>query len=109
MEIPELLRTPVERPESLRRGEPPGGNLSDDDTADTVRGWAIAMNFVYGVIGGALVGWAVQEWLWPAAKPWPLLAFLMAGLIGGFARFIREAMKANNAPPSRRPPRQPGP
>ena len=58
-------------------------------------GWAIALNFVYGVVGAGLIGWVIEKWVVPSWAPWPVLVGLMVGLIGGFARFIHEAMKAN--------------
>lgn len=65
------------------------------DSAKAAGAWAIALNFVYAVAGFALVGWAVQRWLVPAWAPWPILVALGLGLIGGFVRFVREAMRAN--------------
>lgn len=99
LEIPEVLRTPVKRPEHMTTGEPLGGRLtSDSDAIESAKGWAIALNFVYGVIAGTLIGWAIQAWLTPQWAPWPLLIGMGAGLIGGFIRFIREGIRANNAP-----------
>lgn len=70
-------------------------STSSQDTADMARGWAIAMNFVFGVMGMGLLGWAVQTWLWKSAAPWPLVGGLGLGLVGGFYRFIKDAIAAN--------------
>ena len=48
------------------------------------------MNFVYGVIGLALIGLALQ-WLWPSTAPWAVLGGLLFGLVGGMVRFIYDA------------------
>jgi len=50
------------------------------------------MNFVYGVIGLGLIGWAVQ-WFWPRTAPWPILVGLLLGLVGGMVRFIYDAQR----------------
>ncbi|HRJ49066.1 MAG: AtpZ/AtpI family protein [Phycisphaeraceae bacterium] len=68
----------------------PGGR--GGGAANQARAWAIGLNFVYGVIGFSLIGWAVQRWIWPSAAPWPLLVGLFLGLIGGGFRFIKDAM-----------------
>lgn len=91
-EIPDVLRRPVARP----RGMP--ATPVDRTTSDSMKAagaWAIALNFVYAVIAFAFIGWAVQRWLAPSWAPWPLLVGLGLGLIGGFIRFVREALKAN--------------
>lgn len=68
---------------------------TDRETANMARGWAIAMNFVFGVMGMGAIGWAIQTWLWKSSAPWPLIVGLAMGLVGGFYRFIKEALAAN--------------
>ncbi|HMN40048.1 MAG TPA: hypothetical protein PKE29_04330 [Phycisphaerales bacterium] len=101
LEIPEILTTPVRKPELLkeyeraaRGGERRGGS----DTANQAAGWAIAMNFVWTVAAGGLLGWAIQAWVWASAAPWPLLVGLITGILVGMGKFIRDALKANNTP-----------
>ena len=53
------------------------------------------MNFAFGVMGMGAIGWAIQNWFWKSAAPWPLVVGLGLGLVTGFYRFIREAMAAN--------------
>lgn len=72
--------------------KPPGMNTGRLGAANQARAWAIGLNFVYGVIGFALIGWAVQRWIWPSAAPWPMLVGLFLGLLGGGFRFIKDAM-----------------
>ena len=66
------------------------------------------MNFVFSVAAGALLGWFI-DWLL-GSTPWLMLVGLIAGLIGGFYRFIREASAASKATsPSRTPPQTQAP
>lgn len=107
LEIPEVLRTPVRRPSDIGEAAGTRRPVAEGDertTADMAKGWAIALTFVYSLIGAGLIGWAIQKWLVPSWAPWPLLVGLLVGLIGGFARFIREAMLANSGGSSRRSP-----
>lgn len=80
----------------MAKGERAGGDVgkSYSGAQEAAKGWAIAMNFVFGVIAGALLGWGVQ-WMWPSTAPWALIIGLGAGLIGGFVRFIKEGLQAN--------------
>ena len=69
---------------------------TNKETAAMARGWAIAMNFVFGVMGMGAIGWAIQTWVWKSAAPWPIVVGLGMGLVGGFYRFIKEAIAAAN-------------
>jgi F0F1-type ATP synthase assembly protein I len=59
--------------------------------AQSARAWGLAMNFVYGVIGMGLIGWALERWLWPKAAPWLILSGCLIGLVAGMVRFIHDA------------------
>lgn len=59
--------------------------------------WGIAVGFAYSVGGMALLGWALQRWVFPKAAPWILFACLAIGLVGGTFRFIKEAIRANRS------------
>jgi F0F1-type ATP synthase assembly protein I len=64
----------------------------------------IGSNFAFSVMAAGLLGWALQTWLLKSAAPWPLVIGLALGLILGFYRFIREALKAiNEDPPTKKP------
>lgn len=63
--------------------------------ASQMKSWAIALNFAWGVMGMGLLGFAIQTWLAPTWAPWPLLICLGAGLLGGFVRFVKDALAAN--------------
>ncbi|HLO39838.1 MAG TPA: hypothetical protein VK176_02355 [Phycisphaerales bacterium] len=72
----------------------PGGTAKA--LANSGRAWAIGLNFVYGVIGFGLIGWALERWVWPQAAPWIMLSALGLGLLGGGVRFVREAIAMGN-------------
>ena len=61
--------------------------------AQSARAWGVAMNFVYGIIGLGLIGWALEAWVWPKASPWLLLGGCVFGMVAGMARFIHDANK----------------
>lgn len=92
LEIPEVLRTPIKKPD-LAAAQSLGKKT--DTLANAGNAWAIAFNFLATIIALGLLGWTVQQWLVPKWAPWPLLTGLGLGLVGGFWRFVREAMKAN--------------
>lgn len=101
LRIPDVLRTPVKKPEMLREYEQRDREASSPAMTDTTKqaaGWAIAMNFVWTLAAAGLLGWAIQRWAWPSAAPWPLLVGLFVGLAAGMGRFIRDALKANREP-----------
>lgn len=100
LQIPEVLRRPVQKPELLKeyeRNDRVRLNPNRSDITRQATGWAIAMNFVWTVAAGGLLGWGVQ-WIWPKAAPWGLVGGLLAGIIIGMGKFIRDAVKANNQP-----------
>ena len=98
LEIPEVLRQPIKKPDALLEYDKRDGAASGSSVSDSTRqatGWVIAMTFVYTLAAAGLLGWAIQTWAWPRAAPWPLLVGLILGLVLGMGRFIRDAMKAN--------------
>ncbi len=99
LEIPEVLRQPVKKPEMLKeydRIQASGKDATPTDSTKQALGWAIAMNFVWTLAAAGLIGWAIQKWAWPAAAPWPLVTGLILGIVVGMGRFIRDAIRANN-------------
>lgn len=92
--MPEALSRPVDHP---RAADVLGGGPPRGQGAKMAQSWGIAMNFAFAVIGMGALGWAVQEWLWPASKPWPLLVGLGIGLVGGFVQFVRAGLAANRS------------
>lgn len=71
----------------------PGTSPTSRQRARQARAWAIAMDPVYGLIGLGLLGYAIDHF----AGTWPRWTSILAivGLVGGFYRFIREAMSLN--------------
>lgn len=98
LEIPEVLRTPVKKPQALveyDKADAGRGKVGASDAARQASSWAIAMNFVWTLAAALLLGWALQKWVWPAAAPWPMLVGLFVGLVLGMVRFMVEALKAS--------------
>lgn len=116
--IPELLRRPVgitpravaggipgaseERPSrgpAGRAGSGTSGGAGRSGGADQdaslmqrlVKISTVGTSFAFAVGGIGILGWAVQRWLLPGFAPWPLVAGLGLGLVGGFIRFVRDA------------------
>lgn len=58
------------------------------------KAWSIALDPVYGLIGMGVAGYLIDQ----AAGTGILWTSIMAvlGLIGGFYRFVRDAIKLNN-------------
>lgn len=72
---------------------PPAGPPTGKERARQARAWAIALDPVYGIIGFGLIGYLIDRAAGTAPRWLTILA--IAGLIGGFYRFIREAMSLN--------------
>jgi F0F1-type ATP synthase assembly protein I len=72
------------------------------DMARGVKGWAIAGNFAFGVVGMVVVGWLLEKYVWPGASPWLMIGCAAAGVVAGGYRFIKDANEANRAFAGRR-------
>lgn len=59
-----------------------------------VRAWALALDMVYSVVAGGAVGYVLDRWAF-GTTPWLTLSGALLGLVGGMARFIREANRLN--------------
>jgi F0F1-type ATP synthase assembly protein I len=92
------------RPTQSPRQEPEDGpsGPSRSTVANQAKAWGIGLNFAYGVAGFALIGWALQKWVWPNAAPWLMIALILLGVLGGGVRFVREAIAMGNASSPRR-------
>ncbi len=88
--IPDVLRKGPHTPPPESRARQTAGQ--NDSTAIIMKVSAIGTNFVLSVAAAGLLGWLLDLWL--KTKPWCVLGGLIAGLIVGFFRFIREATAA---------------
>lgn len=56
LKIPEVLREPADRPKDPDKG------TAMSDGVQMGRAWATALNFVFTIIGGAILGWLFDKW-----------------------------------------------
>jgi putative F0F1-ATPase subunit (Ca2+/Mg2+ transporter) len=91
MAMPEVLK---ERPGTGGAGQGPrGAGRGEFGGGASARAWAIGLDFGAMVIGGGILGWIV-DWL-AGTKPWGILVGLLAGLVVGFTRFVKEGLRAS--------------
>lgn len=100
LEIPEVLRTPVRQ----SNFDPVTGNKADrKDIADAAgigRAWAVALDFVFTIIGGALIGWLIDYWR-GTLPLWTLIG-LGAGFVSAFIRIVRMTLRQEREEKARR-------
>lgn len=89
-EIPEQLRRPVARPESLR---PTHASQGSRDAQQMGWVYATSMAFVGGVAVFTVAGYFLDKWLGTA--PWLLISGLGIGLVGGTIKFVVDGLRAN--------------
>ena len=65
------------------------------DYANQAKAWVVALNVVYGTIGFAIMGFALDYFL--GTSPRWLLIGAGVGLFVGTYRFIREALELNKS------------
>ncbi|MBL8763681.1 MAG: AtpZ/AtpI family protein [Phycisphaerae bacterium] len=87
LEIPELLRSPVARPASMRTSD-----ASPTSFAETAKAWGIAMDFVFTTIAGLLLGWLADRYLAAGSGAWVLIG-LALGLVTAFVRIVRATQR----------------
>lgn len=86
--IPELLREPVGLHVPGRDAPKLGavGSLMDAGKA-----WGAALNFVFTIIAGLLLGWLCDYFF--KTKPWGVLGGLAAGFVLAFVQIVRNTLK----------------
>jgi ATP synthase protein I len=89
-------RRPSEPPADQRRGRPAA------DALGYARGFRLSSELVAGVLGGALIGWALDRAL--GMSPWGLIVFLLLGFAAGVVNVIRAAGVAPGNDPGGGPP-----
>jgi hypothetical protein len=86
--IPQLLREPVGLHVPGRDAPKVGavGSLMDAGKA-----WGAALNFVFTIIAGLLIGWLIDHFL--KTKPWGVLGGLATGFVLAFVQIVRNTLK----------------
>lgn len=92
LEIPEILRTPVDHP-SLNR-KPPGSS-GVAAFSDVSKALAIGLDFLFVGIAAAVLGWLADRWL--GTSPIGLLIGLGAGFAAGTYRLIARLQAEDRA------------
>ncbi|MGH7133714.1 MAG: AtpZ/AtpI family protein [Phycisphaerales bacterium] len=96
LRIPDVLR---EAPPGAPRRETPSVSSGRRNVAleQLARVSVIGTNFALyvAIVGG--IGWALERWVLPGARPWLLLAGLGVGLVLGGYRFWKDASAASAA------------
>src|SRR5579862_5922360 len=97
--IPEVLREPVKKPDydPLSGGN---GSPSREDVRGMGRAWGIAMDFVFTIVAGLLLGWGFDKWRGTA--PWGVLGGLVVGFTAAFVVIVRQAAKEDRMEKARK-------
>ena len=90
-EVPKLppdarLGSLDERLDRLQREEAKRDARKQDDAGNRA-GRLVVSQLVGGPVGGAIVGWVIDQWLGTA--PWFLLGLMFIGFAGGFISVMR--------------------
>jgi ATP synthase protein I len=90
-EVPKLprdarLETLDERLDRLQRSEAKKASRLQGDAGNRA-GRLVVSQLVGGPLGGAVVGWVLDQWLGTA--PWLLLGLMFIGFAGGFINVMR--------------------
>lgn len=89
LEIPEVLRTPVQRPESMQAtSKSKEGGLGFLGIA---KAWGTALDFLFTIFAGAALGWLFDKWQGTAPKG--LMIGCGLGFVLAFIRIVRSTMK----------------
>lgn len=82
---------------------------SNNDRVRQAKAWVLALDPLYGMVGFGAIGFAIDRWVVGSGRTW-MIALGIMGLVVGFYRFIKEAMKLNQeqAGSSRRTDGDPG-
>jgi F0F1-type ATP synthase assembly protein I len=109
LDIPEVLRAPVRQPaiDPLTGGPVKDRDSAPIDAAGMGRAWGIALDFVFSVLAGALVGWLIDRWRgW---LPVGTIVGLGVGFVSGFIRIIRTTQRQEREEKLERERRRAGP
>ena len=100
-EVPKLppdarLESLDERLDRLQQAEARRTTRKKGD-ADNRAGRLVVSQLVGGPLGGAVVGWVLDQWLGTA--PWLLLGLMFTGFIGGFISVMRISGRSTGSRP----------
>jgi ATP synthase protein I len=74
--------------------------VAEHDSRSTIsqgaRAWATSLDFVFSIVALGGIGWLIDRWRGTA--PWFMLTGLILGLVVGFYRFVKEALRGAKAP-----------
>ena len=90
-EVPKLppdarLESLDERLDRLQQAEAKRNARKEGDAGNRA-GRLVVSQLVGGPVGGAIVGWVLDQWLGTA--PWFLLGLMFTGFVGGFISVMR--------------------
>lgn len=88
-DIPDLLKEPV------HRHAPPPPPKAAEGGVSTAKAWAVAMDFVFTIIGSLLLGYFADSWF--KTKPLWTMVGLGAGFVFALWRFISRMLKEDRA------------
>ena len=100
LEIPEVLRTPIQKPDYDPVFGDKGGRPNTPDLAGAGRAWAVALDFVFTIIAGAGLGWLADRWR--GSLPLWTMVGLVAGFVTAFIRIIRTTQRQEREETARR-------
>jgi ATP synthase protein I len=89
LEIPEVLRKPIEPPKDPDKGS------AMSDGVQMGRAWATALDFVFTILAGAILGWLFDKWR--GTRPVGAGIGLGLGFVLAFYRIVRATQKQEAA------------
>lgn len=91
LEIPEVLRTPIRKPDYNPMYGDTGDRPNTTDLSAASRAWVTALDFVFTIIAGALVGWLADKWR-HSLPLWTMVG-LAIGFVTAFIRIVRATQR----------------
>jgi ATP synthase protein I len=98
--IPEVLRQPAKLPDYDPVVGTKEARAEAHDVAGMGRAWAMALDFVFSVLAGALIGWLADRWR--GSLPLWTLVGLGLGFATGLIRIVQATRRQEAAEQKRR-------
>lgn len=102
--IPDVLKRPVPKPESMRAAERAEGQ-SESTMLGMARAWGVALDFIFTIFAGAAIGWGIDHW--QKTSPKGLMGGLALGFVIAFIRIVRGTIKQDRLEQARRNQKRP--